>query len=83
MCSSTGDGEPPENARLFWKKLRTFEGPELKGMNYTVLGLGNTNYSQFCNMGKEIHKRCVQRNSPHLSFASFQSACVGVWLGRL
>jgi len=59
ICSTTGNGDPPENARLFWNiiKKRALPKDFLKELSFTVLGLGNTNYDKFCYMGKSINKR--------------------------
>ena len=45
----------------FLKKLRSKEVREkgLKHLSYTILGLGDSNYSQFCNGPKNIHKKLL------------------------
>ncbi|CAG0885457.1 unnamed protein product [Cyprideis torosa] len=58
VASTTGDGEPPENALKFWRKLRrTIKPGQLKTLEYSVLGLGDTNYTNFCNFGKNLDKQ--------------------------
>eukprot|EP00056_Hartaetosiga_gracilis_P007511 m.109137 g.109137 ORF g.109137 m.109137 type:complete len:739 (+) comp12727_c0_seq2:123-2339(+) len=59
VSSTTGEGEPPENAVAFWKllKTRTKESLNLSKQRYTVLGLGSTDYDNFCAMGKNFFKR--------------------------
>lgn len=59
VCSTTGNGDAPENAESFWRstKLRSAAKDLYAGINYTVLGLGDTNYDKFCYMGKSFHKR--------------------------
>lgn len=59
ICSTHGNGDAPENAAKFWRyiKSRQIKKNFLANINYMVLGLGNTNYSQFCYMGKKIDKR--------------------------
>lgn len=55
ICSSTGDGESPENAQQFFRYLRRetanvsddCQGTQLSHIYYTILGLGDTNYSKF------------------------------------
>jgi methionine synthase reductase len=61
ISSTTGDGEQPESALPFLKKLRSKEIREkgLKHLSYTILGLGDSNYSQFCNGPKDIHKKLL------------------------
>jgi len=59
VCSTTGNGDAPENADLFWRaiKLRSVAKNMLENVPYCVLGLGDTNYDKFCYMGKSIDKR--------------------------
>ncbi|KAF1793737.1 Flavoprotein-like domain [Phytophthora cactorum] len=59
VCSTTGNGDPPDNCGKFWRyvKRRTQPDDMLAKLRYTVLGLGDTNYDKFCFMGKSIEKR--------------------------
>ena len=59
ICSTTGNGDAPENARIFWNtiKKRSLSKTILNNIPFIVLGLGDTNYDKFCHMGKSIDKR--------------------------
>lgn len=59
VCSTTGNGDAPETANFFWRKIKNRNQPNnlLNGIEYSVLGLGDTNYDKFCNMGKNLDKR--------------------------
>lgn len=59
VCSTTGNGDCPENADAWWRsiKLRSCSKDKFESMPYSVLGLGDTNYDKFCIMGKNIDKR--------------------------
>jgi len=59
VCSTTGNGDAPENADSWWRsiKLRSASKELFLNVPYSVLGLGDTNYDKFCHMGKSIDKR--------------------------
>jgi len=52
ILSTTGDGEYPDNARLFCKKLRKCRENKLEGVKIAMLGLGSTDYNNFCHASK-------------------------------
>lgn len=54
VVSTTGDGDPPETIRPFMRLIRSKDKSRLTGLNYAVLGLGDTNYENFCRTGKRI-----------------------------
>ncbi|MCQ8848544.1 FMN-binding protein MioC [Alteromonas stellipolaris] len=52
VCTSThGAGELPDNIQPFAKSLK---GADLNGVNFYVIGLGDTSYDTFCHGAKEI-----------------------------
>ena len=59
VSSTTGDGEQPENVTKFWRKLRpkTLPADHLAHLQYALLGLGDTNYNQFCAAPRALHRR--------------------------
>jgi sulfite reductase (NADPH) flavoprotein alpha-component len=57
LTSTYGDGEPPDNARALWAALGAEGAPALAGVRYSVCGLGDTNYVQFCQCGKDFDAR--------------------------
>ncbi|MBV7573342.1 sulfite reductase flavoprotein subunit alpha [Pseudomonas sp. PDM32] len=54
VVSTFGDGEAPDSARGFERKVlgRT---PSLERLNYAVLGLGDRQYQHFCGFAKRLH----------------------------
>ena len=55
VSSTTGDGEQPEAAGKFFRALnRRNKRPDLSSLRFAYLGLGDTNYTQFCNGPKTM-----------------------------
>ena len=52
-CSTWGDGEQPDNAEDLWEAANSGVISSLKGLNFSVLALGDTSYDLFCESGKE------------------------------
>lgn len=47
----------PDNAQVFWEYLRNGTAPRLEQLEFSVLGLGDRNYTQFCQAGKAFDSR--------------------------
>ncbi|KAJ3076851.1 hypothetical protein HDU98_011712 [Podochytrium sp. JEL0797] len=64
IISTTGDGDFPDNTTKFFRWTRRGKKDELeaafKGKQFTVLALGDTNYSNFCQTGKRIERRLIE-----------------------
>ncbi len=60
ITSTYGDGDPPDNAQRFWEELSADSAPSLSHLEYSVLALGDTNYEQFCQFGKDVDTRLEQ-----------------------
>ncbi|MDM7890582.1 sulfite reductase subunit alpha [Curtobacterium caseinilyticum] len=60
VTSTYGEGEMPDNAGLFWDAIQATTVPRLEGLQYAVLGLGDTSYDEFCQAGKLIDLRFEQ-----------------------
>eukprot|EP00536_Pseudo-nitzschia_multiseries_P002058 jgi/Psemu1/182759/e_gw1.27.6.1 len=61
VSSTTGNGDPPENAgrftRFIKKQNKDKSNPKpFEHVAFAVLGLGDTNYDQFCETGRLIDK---------------------------
>lgn len=60
LTSTWGEGDPPENAVDFWTAFSQDNYPKLDGLKYSVLALGDTNYADFCEMGRKFDGRLEQ-----------------------
>lgn len=63
VTSTTGNGDAPENASRFVryiKRSQTVEERPFRHVAYAVLGLGDTNYDQFCQTAKVIDKKMTE-----------------------
>jgi sulfite reductase (NADPH) flavoprotein alpha-component len=57
ITSTYGDGEMPDNAQSFWEALASDEAPRLENLSFSVLALGDRNYTQFCRAGLLFDER--------------------------
>ena len=59
ICSTTGNGDAPQNADSFFRfiKLKTTPPNFFSNVSFSVLGLGDSNYDLFCNAARNIDKR--------------------------
>ena len=62
VCSTTGQGEEPDNMKNFWKFMLRKDLPKnsLIMMQFGVLGLGDSSYPKFNFAAKKLHKRLLQ-----------------------
>ncbi len=57
ISSTYGDGDMPDNAQGFWEWRNTDAAMALAHLNFSVLALGDTNYTEFCAAGKKFDAR--------------------------
>lgn len=57
IVSTYGEGEPPDGVKPLHAALGAEGAPSLKGLRFSVCALGDTNYVQFCQCGKDFDAR--------------------------
>ncbi|NWY18665.1 NDOR1 oxidoreductase, partial [Aphelocoma coerulescens] len=93
VCATTGQGDPPDNMKMFWRFLfrKNLPAGSLCQLDYAVLGLGDSSYPKFNFVAKKLHKRLLQLGgNPLLPVALGDDqhdlgpdAVVDPWLGAL
>lgn len=57
VCSTHGDGDPPEPVVPFYDALMANAAPALPNLKFAVLALGDSSYEQFCVTGQQFDQR--------------------------
>ncbi len=58
ICSTFGEGEPPDNAQAFYRTLMSDDAPLLSAdVNFSVCGLGDSSYAFFNQCAQDIDAR--------------------------
>ncbi|XP_023401139.1 methionine synthase reductase isoform X1 [Loxodonta africana] len=82
VVSTTGTGDPPDTARKFVKEIqdKTLPADFLAHLRYGLLGLGDSEYTYFCNGGKIIDRRLQELGARHFYDTGHADDCVGLEL---
>ncbi|BAW80678.1 sulfite reductase (NADPH) flavoprotein subunit alpha [Candidatus Nitrosoglobus terrae] len=54
IVSTHGEGDPPDNAEVFYEFLHSKKAPKLEGLQFSVLALGDSSYEHFCKTGRDF-----------------------------
>ncbi|KAI9554070.1 hypothetical protein GHT06_019342 [Daphnia sinensis] len=76
----TGDGDPPENAGIFWRKIRSknLDNDYLCHLEYALLGLGDTNYTTFLGYPKSVEKQLQKLGAKQFYKSGWADDAVGL-----
>ncbi|NXC68937.1 MTRR reductase, partial [Anhinga anhinga] len=82
VISTTGTGDPPDTARKFVKKIQDTTLPldHFAHLQYGLLGLGDSEYTFFCNGGKTVDRRLQELGAQHFYDTGLADDCVGLEL---
>ena len=84
VTSTWGDGDPPDNAVGFWNFLNSNAAPNLGHLNFSVLALGDRNYSSFCGAGRkfdeQLEKLGANRIHPRADCDVDYEAAANAWI---
>lgn len=57
VISTWGEGDPPSRVEDFYDTFMSDEAPKLDKTRFSVCGLGDSSYAEFCKMGKDFDLR--------------------------
>lgn len=57
VCSTFGEGDPPDNAAGFCKMLHAEDAPGLPDLQFAVCAMGDRSYTHFCKTGVDLDQR--------------------------
>jgi sulfite reductase (NADPH) flavoprotein alpha-component len=66
VISTQGDGDPPDDARGFVEFILGKRAPKLEQLRFAVLGLGDTSYPKYCEIGRVLDARFAELGATRL-----------------
>ncbi|MDX1570741.1 MAG: flavodoxin domain-containing protein [Xanthomonadales bacterium] len=87
VVSTHGEGDPPDAAEPFFRRLLSTRAPELGALRYAVLALGDSSYEHYCKAGQDLDRRLEQLGAERIRplvecDIDFQDAA-GEWMEAL
>lgn len=71
IVSTHGEGEPPFEAKEFYDFLHGKRAPKLNNLNFSVLGLGDSSYVNFCQTAKDFNMKFEQLGGKQIQEAIY------------
>ncbi|XP_062519826.1 methionine synthase reductase-like isoform X2 [Corticium candelabrum] len=80
IVSTTGDGDPPDTAQKFWRCLKnqSLSKSYLKHLKFALLGLGDSNYTNFCNFSRMLGRRLLELGATSFYETGYADDSVGL-----
>ena len=78
IVSTTGDGEFPDNSLKFWTKFRRYKEKDLDNTEYCILGLGSTDYNNFCFSSKCLNRRLLRNSAKEFLSIEYADDATGL-----
>jgi sulfite reductase (NADPH) flavoprotein alpha-component len=66
ITSTYGDGDMPDNAQACWDALAAPDAPRMENLSFSVLALGDRNYTRFCHAGLLFDERLAELGAKRL-----------------
>lgn len=67
ICSTFGEGDPPDNAMKFTERLMSEDAPDLSHLEYSVCSMGDRSYTHFCKAGNDLDERFTELGATRLA----------------
>jgi sulfite reductase (NADPH) flavoprotein alpha-component len=87
VTSTYGDGDMPDNAQAYWNTLNSESAPRLEQLAFSILALGDRNYTQFCKAGALFDERLAalgaKRIQPRVDCDVDEEALAYRWFANL
>jgi sulfite reductase (NADPH) flavoprotein alpha-component len=84
VTSTWGDGDAPDNAAQLLAKLTAADAPRLEKLSFSVLALGDKNYTEFCGAGRKfdeaLEKLGAKRVHPRVDCDLDYEAAAAEWV---
>ena len=67
VCSTFGEGDPPDNAQKFTEWIKSDAAPSLEGVSYSVCAMGDRSYTHFCKTGTDLDERMAELGATRMT----------------